>query len=82
MHGEEQDAGVQGGGRDPAGDLDAGGPWHGEVQDGEVGLVGLDELPGGLAVGGLAQERDVRLASEQGGEPLADDGVVVGEDDA
>lgn len=46
-----------------------------------VGLTGLDGLPGGLAVGNLVQDLDLGVRGEEGGEPLAKQTAAVGQRD-
>ncbi len=52
---------------------------HPQVHHDHVGPPALREGNGGLAVGGLADDADVRRAEKREPEPLAHDLVVVGE---
>ena len=52
-------------------------PGHADVHDHDVGLAPERQLDGALAVGGLADDADVRRAREREPEPLAHDLVVV-----
>ena len=54
---------------------------HPQVHHDHVGAAALGERDGGLAVGGLADDADVRRAEEREAKPLAHDLVVVGEED-
>ena len=50
---------------------------HADVHDHDVGPAALGERDGGLAVGGLADDADVRRPAERQAKPLAHDLVVV-----
>ncbi len=62
--------------------LQAGELGHLHVEDREVGALADREVAGLGAVGGLADDLDVRLALEQHANARADDSVVIGDHDA
>ena len=55
---------------------------HAHVHQDDVGAVELDEADGVGAVGRLAHDLDAVLGLEDHAEPLAQQGLVVGQDDA
>src|SRR5690606_36366112 len=54
-------------------------PGHVDVEEEDVRLVAMDQLQSALGVIGLTHHLDVRLHGEQGGDRLADQGVIVGD---
>ena len=79
--GEDQDLGVGDAAHDLLGRLDPVHAGHPQVHHDHVGAAALGERDGGLAVGGLADDADVGRAEERKPKALADDLVVVGEED-
>ena len=55
---------------------------HGEVEDDDVGDEFVSEDNGLLAIGGFADDFDVRFGSEEGAEALPDDGVIIGDENS
>ena len=76
---EEQHGGVRRAVADLGRGLEAVHDAHADVHDHDVGAAALGERDRGLAVGGLADDPDVRGAGEREAQPLADDLVVVGD---
>ena len=64
---------------DAAGGGDAVDVAHADVHDHDGRAAALGEHDGGLAVAGLADDADVRLARERHAQTLANDLVVVGD---
>ena len=65
-----------------SGGLQAGHPGHGDVEDGQVDVVGAGQVDGLRAVAGLGDDLQVRLAVEDEPYAAADQRMVVGEQDA
>lgn len=81
MHAEGEDADVGGDLTNAACGLDAVEFRHGDVHDDHVGLEFLRFLNGLVAVGSFADDLHVGMGGEDHAKSVADDGVVVGEQD-
>ena len=79
--GEDQHLGIGNAAHDLLGRLDPVHSRHAQVHHDHVGAAALGECDGRLAVGGLADDADVRRAQEGEAQSFADDLVVVGEED-
>ena len=62
--------------------VEARGPWHGEVQQQDVGLHLASQAHGVEAVGRLAHHLEAPVVLEEAPQPLAEDGVIVGDHDS
>jgi hypothetical protein len=78
--GQDDDSGGAAGGDEAAGRLDAVKFGHLDVHQGNVGGGRANEVHRLDSVGGGAHDVDVRLGFEDGGDPVADELVVVGDD--
>ena len=56
--------------------------WHHQVHQGDVGLRAFYPADSLLAVAGLPDHLDTWLQSQQGTDPLAHDGMILGDKDA
>ena len=75
--GQDQDAHGQPVCADGAGDVDAGTKRHLDVEHGDVGEVLPDQAQPLFAVAGLGDDLDLAAGLEELADPLADDGMVV-----
>ena len=82
VRGQDQHAHVRERGLDLAGGLDAGDARHLDIEHRDVGMVLADEPERLPAVAGLGHDGDLGVFFQELADAFADDGVVVGKDDA
>ena len=82
MHGQDEDVGGRGFIANAANDFEAIHFGHGEIKHNEIGLFGLDALEGFNSVGGFPGYFDAGLVLQHGTDAMADDGMVVRNQDA
>lgn len=82
VDGEHDNASVGGGGADGGDGFDSVGDGHSQVEEGDIGLMFLEQVDRFLSVVGLGYHAHVGLVVDDGDESFADDGMVVGDEDA
>ena len=82
MHGQQDDARREPRVGQRAGDGEAVPDGHAEVDDGHVGPVRERQLHGRATVVGLGDDDEPRVADDDPREALADDRMVIGDQDA
>ncbi len=82
MHGEDEDVGFGGDGANFADGVEAVHLRHGEVEQDHFGFVFFDVLESFEAVGSLVANFDTGLEFKKAANSAADDGVIVGDEDA
>src|SRR5262245_54216601 len=82
VHGEQDDLGVEALLGNRAGDREAVPLRHVQGEDGDRGAVPLDGRERGFAVAALGDDLDLLVLVEDLAQPLAEDRVIVGEEDA
>ena len=82
VHGQDEDARLRPGAGKLPGGLQASQPGHGDVEDGQIGLVGAGGFDGFGPVAGFGDNAEVGFALKDETDPPAYQNVVVSQQDA